>query len=187
MKRTVDLVCVIIPVFNVFPYLKESLDSVIYQTFENLEIIIIDDGSTDGSGRICDEYAANDERIKVIHQKNKGLSVAHNAGLDVMTGDVVAFLDSDDVYHLDFIRKMVGMMYCEEIGIVICKYSTHYNDEKRDLDGKIRPFTDQGLYDRDQALRLLADGLIDFMLGTKYIKATYEKTYDSLLAMCMKM
>ena len=90
-----ELVSVIIPVYNVQPYLREALDSVIHQTYSNLEIIIIDDGSTDGSGRICDEYAEQDQRIKVIHQENKGLSSTRNAGLDRMTGEIVAFLDSD--------------------------------------------------------------------------------------------
>ena len=89
-------VSVIIPVYNVEPYIVEALESVIHQTYENLEILVIDDGSTDGSGVICDNYAGKDARICVIHQENKGLSSARNAGLDRMTGDAVAFLDSDD-------------------------------------------------------------------------------------------
>ena len=93
-----ELVSVIIPVFNVRPYLEEALDSVIHQSYENLEIIIINDGSNDGSGEICDEYAVKDKRIRVIHQENRGLSAARNAGLDCMTGDYVAFLDPDDAY-----------------------------------------------------------------------------------------
>ena len=87
-----ELVSVIIPVYNVYPYLREALDSVIYQTYENLEIIIIDDGSTDGSGRICDEYAEKDQRIQVIHQRNKGLSNARNIGLDRMSSEYVCEL-----------------------------------------------------------------------------------------------
>ena len=86
------LVSVIIPVYNVELYLREALDSVINQTYRNLEILVIDDGSTDGSGTICDEYAMKDKRIRVIHQNNRGLSNARNVGLDRMNGDAIAFL-----------------------------------------------------------------------------------------------
>ena len=174
MKRSVDLVSVIIPVFNVLPYLRESLDSVIHQTYENLEIIIIDDGSTDDSGRICDEYAIKDKRIKVIHQQNKGLSAARNAGLDIMTGDAVAFLDSDDAYHTEFIQKMTGMMNREEADIVVCKYSTHY-DEKRNTNEAIQPSIPQGRYDRVQILRYLADNIIDFHAWNKVYRSELWK------------
>ena len=78
------LISVIIPVFNVRPYLTKALESVIRQTYSHLEIIVVDDGSTDGSGDICDEFAARDERIKVIHQENRGLSNARNTGLDII-------------------------------------------------------------------------------------------------------
>ena len=93
----------IIPVYNVRPYIEEALDSVIGQTYRKLEIIIIDDGSTDGSGEICDRYAEQDCRIKVYHQENKGLSAARNTGLDASTGSVIAFLDPDDAFAPDMI------------------------------------------------------------------------------------
>lgn len=117
------LVSVIIPVFNVVPYLREALDSVIYQTYTKLEIIIIDDGSTDGSEKICDAYAKRDRRIRLVHQQNKGLSTARNVGLNMMTGDFVAFLDSDDAFD----RRMVQMMLSEmhQADIVVCGFSVH--------------------------------------------------------------
>lgn len=90
------LVSVIIPVYNVSRYLPQCLDSVISQTWINLEIIIIDDGSTDGSGRICDQYANRDDRIKVIHSPNRGLSSARNLGLENLRGQYIFFIDSDD-------------------------------------------------------------------------------------------
>lgn len=91
-----DLISVIVPIYSVEPYLKKCVDSIINQTYKNLEIILVDDGSPDNCPQICDEYAKADSRIKVIHQKNGGLSAARNAGLDIMTGDYVAFVDSDD-------------------------------------------------------------------------------------------
>jgi glycosyltransferase involved in cell wall biosynthesis len=90
------LISVIVPVYNVEKYLKRCIDSIINQTYKNLEIILIDDGSSDSSGEICDEYAILDLRIHVIHQKNKGLSAARNAGIELATGEWIAFLDSDD-------------------------------------------------------------------------------------------
>lgn len=90
------LVSVIIPVYNVEEYLRECIDSVLNQTYKNLEIIIVDDGSTDSSGEICDEYIEKDECVTVIHQKNGGLSAARNTGLTEANGDYIYFLDSDD-------------------------------------------------------------------------------------------
>ncbi len=91
-------ISVIVPVYNVENYLKDCIESVINQTYKNIEIILVDDGSTDNSGRICDEYAKNDKRINVIHKKNGGLSSARNTGLDVASGDYIMFLDSDDLF-----------------------------------------------------------------------------------------
>lgn len=125
------LITVIIPVFNVKPYLIDALESVINQTYKRLEIIIIDDGSTDGSGEICDEYAQKDDRIRVVHQNNKGLSAARNVGLDLLSGDIIAFFDSDDIYHTDFIEKMVEAMLENNTDIVLCKYT-----RQRDIKGK---------------------------------------------------
>ena len=111
----------------------------------------------------------------MIHQDNKGLSASRNVGLDIITGDVVAFLDSDDVYDIEFIQKMTGMMNREEVGIVICKYSTHHDDGKQNMDKAIQPFIDQGIYGRVQSLRFLADGLIDFHAWNKVYRSELWK------------
>ena len=95
------LVSVIIPAYNVKKYLRECLHSVIHQTYKDLEIILVDDGSTDGSGAICEKYRTKDSRIQVIHQKNQGLSAARNTGLKAMHGEIIAFLDSDDAIMPD--------------------------------------------------------------------------------------
>ena len=91
-----SLISVIVPVYNVEPYLRKCVDSILNQTYRNLEVILVDDGSPDGCPGICDEYAAKDERVKVIHKKNGGLSDARNAGMALMTGEYWAFVDSDD-------------------------------------------------------------------------------------------
>ena len=95
------LVSVIVPVYNVAPYLEQCLDSIVNQTYRNLEIILVDDGSTDESGAICDRYTEQDGRIQVVHKENGGLSSARNVGLDKMTGEWVLFVDSDDWIELN--------------------------------------------------------------------------------------
>lgn len=91
-----DLISVIMPVYNVGSYLSQSIESVLHQDHQNLELILIDDGSSDGSGAICDDYAAKDSRIRVIHQKNTGAGAAKNAGLKIASGTYLSFVDSDD-------------------------------------------------------------------------------------------
>lgn len=163
------LVSVIVPVFNVESYLAEALDSVICQTYTNLEIIVIDDGSTDGSGRICDEYAGKDRRIRVIHQENRGLSAARNAGLDVMKGETVSFLDSDDAYYPEFIETMMTAMIRENAEIVTCKNSIQRTTGKMtgSRDEKIYPLIQPGVYDRAETLRALADEQINHSVWNK--------------------
>lgn len=95
------LISIIIPVYNVSLFLEKCLNSVINQTFKNLQIILVDDGSTDNSGIICDNYSKKDSRIEVIHQKNKGLSEARNTGLSLARGEYITFVDSDDYIELD--------------------------------------------------------------------------------------
>lgn len=97
MTVSQDLVSIIIPVYNSAQYLPYCLDSICGQTYQHLQIILVDDGSTDGSSDICDRYAARDHRIQVIHQENKGISIAQNAGLDASKGRYLAFADNDDV------------------------------------------------------------------------------------------
>lgn len=99
---------VIIPIYNVEKYLKQCLDSIINQTFQDLEIILVDDGSPDKCGEICDEYTKKDVRIKVIHKENGGLSSARNDAIDIATGEWVAFVDSDDWLELDIYAQAVS-------------------------------------------------------------------------------
>ncbi len=116
--ETQALISVIIPVYNVEEYLRECVDSVINQTYENLEIILVDDGSTDSSGRICDEYAEKDSRVSAIHQKNGGLSVARNTGLSKSNGVYIYFLDSDDYIAENAIEVLTSIAEKDNSDIV---------------------------------------------------------------------
>lgn len=113
------LVSIIIPVYNVKDFLVDCLDSVINQSYKNLDIILVDDGSTDGSGIICEEYARQDKRIRVIHQVNQGLSAARNSGIEIMRGEYVYFIDSDDYIAKDTIEVLFNTIkkYDAEIAI----------------------------------------------------------------------
>ena len=126
-RSNAPLVSIIIPVYNVAPYLREALESAAAQSYKNIEILVVDDGSTDGSGRICDEYAAGDDRFRVIHQKNGGLSDARNTGLDLAAGEYIAFLDSDDAYRSNMIEVMLRAVMRYQADIGICGFSTYRN------------------------------------------------------------
>ena len=115
-----EVVTVIVPVFNTQQYLVRCVDSIITQTYQNLQIILVDDGSTDNSAAICDDYAARDPRIEVIHRENGGLSAARNTGLCNTRGDWVAFLDSDDYYSRRFVEFNLATCKFYDADIVIC-------------------------------------------------------------------
>ena len=102
------LISIIVPVYNVEKYLDKCVQSLLNQTYKNIEIILVDDGSPDNSGIMCDEYAAKDSRVKVVHKQNGGLVSARNAGFDVMTGDWHMYVDSDDWIDLNTCEKLIA-------------------------------------------------------------------------------
>ena len=118
------LVSIIVPIYKVEPYLRRCIDSIVNQTYTNLEIILVDDGSPDDSPRICDEYAARDNRIIVIHQENGGLSDARNAGLKKSKGDYIYFVDSDDWLDKNAIKILYDIIKASASDIVIGNYIT---------------------------------------------------------------
>lgn len=120
-------ISVIVPVYNVEPYLQECLDSIINQDYHNLEIILINDGSTDNSGSICDNYAQTDNRITVIHQENKGLSRARNAGIKQATGDLISFIDSDDWINQGMYSTIIDNL-TDDIDIALMPYPSSENN-----------------------------------------------------------
>ena len=134
-----NMISIIVPVYNTEKFLQACLDSIVAQTFTDFEAILVDDGSTDGSGRICDEYAAKDNRFIVIHKKNEGVSVARNKGVSLAKGDFVSFIDSDDYIH----PQMIDILYNEinkgDFSISMC---LEQNVEEYDSYGCIHTLTD---------------------------------------------
>lgn len=149
------LITVIIPVYKVEEYLEKCVKSVQDQTYTNLEIILVDDGSPDGSGRICDTLAKTDQRIRVIHQKNMGLSGARNTALDIMKGDAVTFVDSDDTIDPNMIENLLADMEEYDADIVECQFYEVFNN-RMDVQDYLK---ETKVYSAEQAL------LID--LGSK--------------------
>ncbi len=121
-RANMDLVSIIVPIYNVEKYINKCIDSIINQTYSNLEIILVDDGSPDKCGEICDKYALLDKRIKVIHKTNGGLSDARNTGLDVATGDYIVFIDSDDYVDQNMISALHKEIIESKTDMVICNY-----------------------------------------------------------------
>lgn len=131
-------ISVIIPVYNVKDYLKECVDSVVSQSYKNLEIILIDDGSTDGSEKICDDYKKLDDRIVVVHKQNGGLASARNKGIEVATGSYLFFIDSDDFIELNTISELYKHSNCGTKDLVMCNYYRYEEHNKIEID--IVPF-----------------------------------------------
>ena len=126
------MISVIVPVYNIENYLRKCLDSIINQSYKDLQIILIDDGSTDGSGKICDEYALKDKRVNVIHQKNKGAGAAKNAGLEVVAGEYIAFADGDDYLEIDAYQYMIDLVSRYDADVVQCNFQKVYVDRKEE-------------------------------------------------------
>ncbi|TAA72820.1 glycosyltransferase family 2 protein [Planococcus salinarum] len=146
-----DKITVIIPVFNVEDYLTKCVESVLNQTYKNLEILLINDGSTDSSGSLCDLFELTDSRIRVIHKQNGGLSDARNAGLDAATGEFIAFLDSDDWVDPEMYEVLHDLLILHDADISICRFKNIYNHMIEDgSTGKI------AVYDNVGAIKAIA-------------------------------
>ena len=119
MNITQPLISVVVPVYNVEKYLRECLDSILAQTYQNIEVILVDDGSKDSSGVICDEYAQRHENFRVVHKENAGLGMARNTGLEYVKGEYVTFLDSDDWLEPDMIQQLYNGIVSQNVDV--CK------------------------------------------------------------------
>lgn len=162
-------ISVIIPVYNVEEFLPQCLDSVINQTYTNLEIILVNDGSTDSCGKICDDYASRDRRIQVIHKKNGGLSDARNAGLQLITGDFISFVDSDDLLSLNFYKILSETAAKWEADIVECNFQkfeilNNISDKSSVKDIEVQ------IYGTQKALKLLMNEFFKQVVWNKIYK-----------------
>lgn len=156
---------IIVPVYNVEKYIHKCVDSILNQTFTDFELILVDDGSPDNCGKICDEYAKKDARVKVIHKENGGQSSARNKGLDVAKGAVIGFIDSDDVIELTMYEELMNFMDCKTLDIAICDvYLVRGNRIKK-----------QSMYSESQILN--KERALNDNLSCKIDNAVWNKIY----------
>ena len=120
------LISIIVPIYNVEQYFDKCIQSIIGQTYKNIEIILLDDGSTDSSGMMCDEYAAKDSRIVVVHKKNEGVSQTRNRGIKLSHGDYIMFVDGDDWVDLDICDQLINAITTRSVGLAMCTYVREY-------------------------------------------------------------
>lgn len=165
-------VSIIVPVYNIAAFLPQCLHSIAAQTFGNLEIILVDDGSTDGSGELCDAFAQKDNRVVVIHKQNGGVSSARKVGLDIASGNYLMFVDSDDWIDKDFVCKLVAVAQRDMADCVLCSYTKEYRQ------GSIEShlFPDDFSYGADDSEKLIHQSLI----GPNTHARWYPERIDSL-------
>lgn len=132
-EEQTDTISVAVAVYNSDAYLERSLDSLCRQTYRNLEIILVDDGSTDNSGKICDRYAKEDTRIKVVHKENGGLFTTRNVGIENATGTYITFLDGDDWIDENMYESMLSALKEQGADLAVCRYRCVYQDMTKDL------------------------------------------------------
>lgn len=157
------------PVYNIYDYLERVLDCLLNQTYRNLEIILVDDGSTDGSEELCNQYKQKDSRIKVIHQKNSGVSVARNVGVSQATGEYLGFVDSDDVISLEMFEILYQNIITTGADVSVCNYQSFteqlpkFNKDKNEIT----------IYTKLEVLEdIISDGKITNFLWNKLFKKT---------------
>ena len=174
------LVSIIIPIYNTEKYLKKTLDCILAQTYKNLEIILIDDGSTDRSGEIIEKYAKKDKRIKTIHQRNAGQSAARNQGLRIATGDYVSFVDSDDTVTETFIEQLLSpFLNDKNVALSVCGLRYNWLKTNTSKDVFINPLRSRKKHESKKAyiLYLLAiDGRLYSSVNKLYKKEFLNST-----------
>jgi glycosyltransferase involved in cell wall biosynthesis len=174
-KQVDDLITVIIPVYNVETYLRKCIDSVVNQTYKNLQIIIVDDGSTDLSGAICDEYAKKDNRIVVMHKDNGGLSSARNAGMEIAKGQYISFVDSDDWIELTFYEEMMDFIDKYSVDIVMC--GAKVIKDSAYIEDRFIYFKNDCVIEHDAALEMI---LKDEIGSQVWCKLSKTKLWDNI-------
>lgn len=176
MKKS-KLVSVIVPVYNVEKYLETCINSILRQSYDNLELILIDDGSTDKSGQICDYFSEKDERVLTFHIENNGVCNARNVGIKNMKGEYCLFVDSDDAIHKDTLLMAVKLLENKELDCVIYKYKTIDDDEFDDEIKKIQKCESEYIcqvIDHDNVMR-------EILVGKKFRMLACNKLYKTSL------
>lgn len=167
-----ELISIIVPVYKVEKYLDGCLESIVNQTYQNLEILLVDDGSPDNCPRLCDEWAQKDSRIKVIHQSNGGLSAARNAALKVAAGEYYAFVDSDDYIEDTLCEQVMNVFAKHDVDIVV--FDCWRVDEENNKLGSTEKIT-EGVLGQESALAELMKGNINNYICNKiYSKKVFE-------------
>ncbi len=166
------LISIIIPVYQVEKYLDKCLDSVVNQTYTNLEIILVDDGSPDNCPDMCDAWMSRDPRINVIHQPNGGLSRARNAGLKIAIGEFIGFVDSDDWIEADMFELLISAIMETDADIAVCRYQPESEDSK--VINKVAISSEKKLYLNEEALRLII--MEGSFIGTVVWNKLYRKS-----------
>ena len=170
-----DLISVIIPVYNVEKYLDSCVESVVNQTYKNLEIILVDDGSTDNCPALCDAWANKDARVKVIHKQNGGLSSARNTGLTIASGDYIGFVDSDDYISVYMYEVLLSLINEKKAEIAQCDYFVYSDFTKKSALYK-KEISSKLVFDSHDAVKsMLTDGIITVICCSKLIKASIAK------------
>ncbi len=165
-----DKISVIIPVYNVEKYLERVINSVLNQTYKEFEILLIDDGSTDGSGALCDKYAKTDARIKVVHKQNGGVSETRNKGIDCSVGKYITFIDADDYVEKDYLQKLYSALINEKAQISICCMRKSFEDKNRP-DKVVDMWGEQKVFTGEQAIQFTSDSkypVVGFVWGSLY-------------------
>ncbi|MCQ2286126.1 MAG: glycosyltransferase family 2 protein [Bacteroidales bacterium] len=169
------LISVIVPIYKVEPYLRQCLDSIVNQTYTNLEIILVDDGSTDGCPAICDEYAAKDNRIIVIHKENGGLSDARNAGLDICKGSFIFFIDSDDWIGTDTINALHKfLLENNQIIIAISNFTAVYDKDLRPYKDEWEKNEPEIINSSDFLLQMLSESVNFATIGKMFRREIFD-------------
>ena len=171
-----ELISVIVPVYNVEKYLRKCVDSIINQTYKNLEIILVDDGSPDKSGDVCDEYAKQDSRIRVIHKTNGGLSDARNTGLDIANGEYIMFVDSDDYIETNMCETLYNRLISDKTDMAICSVLNVDTVGKKTETGANITLTDDILTTNEALEKLGSDCACAYVVACNklYIRALWN-------------
>ena len=174
------LITVIVPIYHVEKYLHRCVDSILNQTYENLEIILVDDGSGDACSSICDEYAGRDSRIVVIHKGNGGLSDARNAGIEIAKGQYLAFVDSDDYIHKDMYKILMKEILESNAEVSICSYKYVYDNKEKETDAEYADDYNKEVMDGIQAQHQYYNGRKQLELTVAWNKLYKKNLFDNL-------